>query len=148
MTRDLVIIGCGGFGREVADVVNAINAVSLEEPVWNLLGFLDDSPSDADRERVQRLGSNVLGSVEERSGKLSGKSYVVGIGNGHARQRLAEIADSAGLVAATLVHPSASVGSTTLIGEGSILCTGVAVTTNVSIGRHVNIDRNLSLIHI
>jgi hypothetical protein len=34
MTRPLVIIGCGHFGREVHDVVDAINEV---EPTWEVL---------------------------------------------------------------------------------------------------------------
>ena len=38
----LVIVGCGGFGREVADVVDAINEIA---PTFELLGFADDAPS-------------------------------------------------------------------------------------------------------
>ena len=33
MTRNLVIIGCGGFGQEVAAVVDAITAATLAEPL-------------------------------------------------------------------------------------------------------------------
>lgn len=147
MTRDLVIIGCGGFGREVADVVNAINAMAVPERAWNLLGFLDDNPSSVDRDRVERLGLKVLGRVPECASELTGISYVVGIGNGYARQKLSNFADAAGLVPATLIHPRANIGADTIIGAGSILCSGVEVTTNVSIGRHVNIDRNSAVGH-
>lgn len=38
MTSPIVIVGCGGFGREVCDVIDAVNAVSN---TWNLLGFVD-----------------------------------------------------------------------------------------------------------
>ncbi|MBV9283634.1 MAG: acetyltransferase, partial [Acidimicrobiia bacterium] len=36
-----MLIGAGGFARETAEAVRAVNAV---RPTWNLLGFLDDSP--------------------------------------------------------------------------------------------------------
>ena len=147
MTRDLVIIGCGGFGREVAGVVDAINSASELGPVWNLIGFLDDSPSEADASRVERIGSRILGPMDESLGDLAGTSYVIGIGNGTVRKALATRADEAGLVAATLTHPKASVGADTSIGEGSVLCTGVAVTTNVAIGRHVHINLNSTVGH-
>ena len=35
--RDLIIIGAGGFGREVAWLVERINKKSI---VWNLIGFV------------------------------------------------------------------------------------------------------------
>ena len=38
--KDLYIIGAGGFGREVAWLVERINDVA---PIWNLKGFIDDN---------------------------------------------------------------------------------------------------------
>ncbi|MFD0823542.1 sugar acetyltransferase, partial [Micromonospora zhanjiangensis] len=40
--RDLVIVGAGGFARETAAAVRAVNQV---RPTWRLLGFLDDNPA-------------------------------------------------------------------------------------------------------
>ena len=39
--KDLAIYGMGGFGREVACLVNFINE-NEKEPRWNLIGFIDD----------------------------------------------------------------------------------------------------------
>ena len=41
--NDLVIFGAGGYGREVRQVVEDINA---DRSTWNLLGFLDDDPAN------------------------------------------------------------------------------------------------------
>ena len=147
MTSDLVIVGCGGFGREVADLVRDINSARGEAPAWNLQGFLDDSPSALDVERVQSMGSSVLGTIEDAAPSLIGTSYVVGVGRGTVRRSLASRADAAGLVAATLVHPTARVGSAVTIGEGSVICAGVTVTTNISVGRHVHLDRHSTVGH-
>lgn len=40
--KDLYIIGAGGFGREVAWLVERINQIN---PTWNLKGFIDDNES-------------------------------------------------------------------------------------------------------
>lgn len=39
--KDLAIYGAGGFGRELACLVNLLNK---EAPTWNLIGFFDDNP--------------------------------------------------------------------------------------------------------
>lgn len=40
--KDIAIFGAGGFGREVACLINLVNK---EEPIWNLIGFFDDNPN-------------------------------------------------------------------------------------------------------
>ena len=40
--KDIVIIGAGGFGREVAWLIESINEVANE---WNIVGFVDDNKS-------------------------------------------------------------------------------------------------------
>lgn len=142
--RDLVIIGCGGFGREVFDVVRDINSAS---PLWNLIGFVDDDPSATNRERVEQLGAKILGSVSEAILALSAPYYVVAIGNGGARRRLSSQLGGAGWDAAILIHPASHIGSSTQIGAGSIVCQGAAVTSNVVLGRFVHIDRGSQVGH-
>lgn len=55
--------------------------------------------------------------------------------------------DVAGFTAATLIDPSALIGSDVTIGAGSIVCYGAAVDTNVSLGRHVHVGFNLIIGH-
>src|SRR5690606_34352422 len=38
--KDIVIIGASGSGKEVKDIINAINKINL---LWNVLGFYDDA---------------------------------------------------------------------------------------------------------
>ncbi|KQY60076.1 hypothetical protein ASD11_11310 [Aeromicrobium sp. Root495] len=141
--RDLVIIGCGGFGRETSDVVAAVNASS---PRWNLLGFLDDTPSEENLARVRRLGLEVIGTVADAH-TLTGAAYVIGVGSGRARESIASQLDDAGLEAVTLIHPSATIGSDTSVGPGAVVCAQASITTNVVIGRHVHVDRGSTVGH-
>lgn len=55
MTSPLVIIGCGGFGRETHDVLDAVNAI---DPKWELLGYVDDAPTKVNLDLVHRRGAN------------------------------------------------------------------------------------------
>ncbi len=40
--KDIAIFGAGGFGREVACLIDRINQ---NEPTWNFIGFFDDNLS-------------------------------------------------------------------------------------------------------
>lgn len=143
--HDIVIIGSGGFGREVADVIEAINGASTDR-YWNLLGYLDDSPSPASAERAARQGLPILGPVTP--GSVEGTPYfVVGINNGDVRKMLAERMESAGWMPATLVDPRASIGSDSRIGRGTVMCAGARITTNVTLGRHVQLNPNCTVGH-
>ncbi|MBC7632008.1 MAG: hypothetical protein H7290_11185, partial [Flavobacterium sp.] len=142
--KDLVIIGCGGFGREVADVVDAINEVELR---WRTVGFVDDDPRDVDLDRVHRRGSTILGTLTGSAPFARGTHYVVAIGHGPTRERVAGRALEIGLTAATLVHPYASIGANVTIGAGSVICSHVDVGADSTIGSHVHLDRATQVGH-
>jgi len=143
VTQDLVVIGCGGFGREVADVVDAINHMS---PTWNFIGFVDDAPSLENVGRVEQRGSRVIGGLDGVS-PASPPRFVVGVGDAGARARLAALAESNGWIPTTLVHPTAALGANLQLGPGSIVCAHVAIGSDVSIGRHVHLDRGVQVGH-
>ena len=148
----IVVVGAGGFGREVVDVIEAMNAAHVHDGSgsarWQLVGVLDDSITETNRGRLEERSIPHLGSVEEflAAGDRD-ITYVVGIGAPLVRRRVAERFDAAGHSAATLVHPSVTMGALVSIGAGSVLCAGVRITTNVSIGRHVHINLNATVGH-
>lgn len=144
MTTPLVIIGCGGFGREVHDVVDAINDVN---PTWKLLGYLDDGPEHGNVALVEARGWKVLGGTDWANTERRGVHFVIGIGAGKIRRTIDQRLTDAGLTAATLIHPSATLGYDVRIGPGSVVCAGVRATTNISLGRHVHIDQNAVVGH-
>src|SRR2546423_1748476 len=96
----LVIVGAGGHGRELLDVVRAINS---SEPTFEMLGFVDDGHPDPSL--LERLGVPFLGPTSELE-KL-GAAYVIGVGMPEPRKRIDEQLSALGLEPATLVHPMA-----------------------------------------
>lgn len=148
MTKDLIVVGAGGFGREVLDVVDAVNSVS-PEPTWTVVGIADDAPTEANLEHLRKRSVPFLGGTTELDGVDLGANvhYVVGIGSPAVRRLIADRLDAAGLVPATLVHPTVTVGFDVEIGAGSVLCAGVRLTTHISLGRHVHLNLNSTVGH-
>lgn len=141
--KPLVIIGCGGFGREVHDIVLAINAI---EPTWDLMGYIDDAPSAENTRLVESRSTCVLGPLTWLDRRNEPVWYVIGIGTGSIRatidDRLRHRHQSA-----TLIHPSATFGFDVRIGRGSVICAGARFTTNIHLGRHVHIHVGSTIGH-
>jgi sugar O-acyltransferase (sialic acid O-acetyltransferase NeuD family) len=140
--KDLVIVGAGGLGREIAWLTERINA---KEPQWNLLGFLDDDPALHGK---SVNGYPVIGGCQDIPAK--GELFAVcAIGAAAVRQkvtdRLKDIAPT--LRFATLIDPCAVVSPRVTVGEGAVICAGAVVTVDISIGKHVLISSACTVGH-
>lgn len=137
----LVIIGAGGFGREVLDIVEAVNASG---PMFDFLGFVDDDES-LDLELLRGRGAPFLGAVEALASIDA--SYVIGIGSPSTR-RLVDVKVSAwGRSAVSIAHPGSTVASQVAFGPGAIVAAGARLTTNIRIGRHFHANLNATVGH-
>ncbi|TNH27633.1 acetyltransferase [Micromonospora orduensis] len=146
MAIDVVIVGAGGFGREVLGIIRAINRTA-GEPVWSVLGFVDDALDEADLKRVRHLDVPLLGPLQWLDGRPPTTHVVIGVGSPAARRRIDDRLRQFGLPAATIVHPGAEIGPDCSYQEGFVAAGGVRVTTNVSIGRHVHLNLNVTVGH-
>lgn len=147
MPTPLVIIGAGGFGREVLDIVNDINSRLGNSLTgrFEFIGFIDDGEPDMDR--LSRIGARYIGPSSSLNDLPKGCEYSIGIGSGVVRRTLDEAATAVGLKPATLIHSSATFGADVRISPGAVICAHVSVTTNVSIGRHAHINLNSTIGH-
>jgi sugar O-acyltransferase (sialic acid O-acetyltransferase NeuD family) len=136
----LVILGAGGHGRELLDVVEALNRPT---PSFEFEGFLDDGKGPWPL--LERRGVRVIGTLDDLMTREA--HYAIGIGSPGARRRIDELSAVAGRRAASLVHPLASCGSDLRLGDGLFLAAGARVTTNVVTGRHVHLNVNATLSH-
>ena len=141
--RPLLLVGAGGFGRETAQAVRAINE---ERPTWDLLGFLDDSP---DLQGHEVDGIPVIGTIES-SDRFPHALLVVCTGhpgNYFSRKRLVTRMGLPSTRYATLIHPTAVVPFPADVGAGTVLLAGVVFTTRVRIGAHVAMMPGAVLTH-
>ena len=76
MAKDIAIYGAGGFGKEVACLIDRINN-SQPEPQWNLVGFFDDGKAIGTE--ISHYGS-VLGGMTELNAWSSPLAVSIAIG--------------------------------------------------------------------
>jgi sugar O-acyltransferase (sialic acid O-acetyltransferase NeuD family) len=140
---ELVLIGSGGFARETAEAVRAINA---RRATWQLLGFLDDDPA---RHGQRVCGLPVLGAVELVH-ELPAARVAICTGRPDNYLSRRAIAGRLGLDDdryATIIHPTATVGTSCSVGSGSVLLAHVDLTADVTVGRHVTIMPQVVVTH-
>ena len=139
---DIVIIGAGDFGKEVAWLIDEINKA---KPAYHVLGFLDD-----DEKKIGRVinGLVCLGSIDQVF-VLQKKGPVcaaIAMQDGGIRKRIVE--KLAGFDAwETLIHPSVNMSDTSQIGKGSIVCAGSNISVNTSIGNHCIFNLSVTVGH-
>lgn len=137
----LVVVGAGGHGREVLDVVDDLNRV---HPSFQVVGVVDDQPTHV--ERLAARGVALLDGFDDPR-IVEGAHYVVGVAGAAARRSLVARAEAAGLRPVALWHPTAVTGAMNRMGEGLIVFPLASYTTNIVFGRHVHLSRNATIGH-
>lgn len=140
--KRLVIIGAGDFGREVSWVAERINA---QTPVWELLGFVDDSAA-VQGENID--GYPVLGTVSWLE-EVTEEMYVVcSIGTGHIRKQVMErVLKNPHLHPAALIDPAAIVGRNVLVEPGCVVCAGTVLAISSLLKAHTIVNLNCTIGH-
>ncbi|MGI5912941.1 MAG: acetyltransferase [Syntrophomonadaceae bacterium] len=137
--KDIVIIGAGGFGREVAWLIESINEVANE---WNIVGFVDDNKSIHGK---VINGYEVVGNIEWL---MHQELYVVNaIGDPITKKKVMEKIKNSKNNYPILIHPNVICSNKVKIGEGSIICAGNIITVNIEIGKHVIINLDCTIGH-
>ncbi|MFJ8738809.1 acetyltransferase [Embleya sp. NPDC127516] len=143
--RDLLLVGAGGFAREVAAAIPEFRAPRGSSG-WRLLGFLDDDPARWDTEVD---GFAVLGGADTAH-KWPDALVVVCVGsptNWWSRSRVVARLGLPDSRWATLVHVSAVVPRTCEVGPGAVLMAQTVLTTSVRVGAHAHAMPQVVLTH-
>ena len=138
MMRELVIVGAGGFAREVAWLVQRINRVS---PTFRLLGFCDDAP---DRQSGQCGGYPLLGPVENLNGQVT---FFCAIGNNRNRKAVSERAEALGHTPVSLIDPTAQLAPDVEVGAGCLIGIDSIVSVGSCLGRGVIVNHRVCVGH-
>lgn len=139
MTLRVVVIGAGGHGRELADVVVACTEAGED---LELAGYVDDA--EALRGRTIH-GVPVLGSLGWLEANAHDLVAVLAIGIPRVRREV--LARLSGVKFATLVHPRAVTTKWVKLGEGAIVTAGVVMSNDIEIGAHTHVNRCATIGH-
>jgi acetyltransferase EpsM len=135
-TIPIVIFGCGGQGRVVADILIAAGTPPA--------GFLDDRPPAAFVDGVPVLGSS---HCMEQPHFLRTYAMIVALGDQRLRRRSALLVLDRGGRLGIAVHPKAVIACGVAIGPGSVVMAGAVINTGSRIGRFAIVNTGAVLDH-
>lgn len=137
----IVLIGGGGYSREVQELVRQLQDVGV--PI-KVTGVVSPVPPPSLGHHPQH---HYLGSDQAFIASSPACVVVIAIGDPVTRKRLAEQYESENFTTIVLQHPLASVGAQNFISRGTIISAFACITTDVSIGRYVHVDRAVNIGH-
>ena len=146
-TNKLVILGAGGFGREVyawlLDLISQGTLRSTNTVEWTISGFIDDSGdalnSFSDLPPILSTVDNFVPADD---------TYVVcAIANPRVKKIVTDKLKVKGANFYTLLHPTVIVGPRVKIGNGSVICPFTVLSTDLVVGDFVTINSSCTIGH-
>lgn len=137
-----VIIGAGGFAREVLDIFEASKEAGqnyevlgyLVEVQYGLPGMLiNDKPILGDFSWLKEHAENI--------------QVICGVGDPIVRKHLIERARDCGARFGNIIHPSAILTKYITLGEGIVIAAGCILTNQICIGDHVHVNLDCTIGH-
>lgn len=139
MAKKIVLLGAGGLGREVANIIEGINR---REEKYELLGFLDDYSTADSIVGYPRLGGS--------DWILEHKDEVVctcTIGDAEAKARVQSELMKQGVRFESIIAPTATVAKRVEIGAGCILYWHVGISIDCKLGAGVLLNDSVIIGH-
>lgn len=128
--KDIAIYGAGGFGKEIACLLNWINS-DCEQ--WNLVGYFDDGKIKGTT--VSHYGE-VLGGIKELNEWKEPVNIIVAIADIRARTKVLQLINNAFVSFPNIIAPDFIVKdtSTFVLGQGNIIQGKCVASCDVKIG--------------
>lgn len=139
--KNLLIIGAGGFGREVYSWACDMPEYNKE---WKIGGFIDD---DLDALKGYDYSVGVISSLQEYLIQTN-DLFVCAIGRPQTKQICIDIIKGKGANHfANIIHPTAVVAKNVKLGEGVILCPMTVTNADAILGDFVTINNHSNVGH-
>ncbi len=141
--KKVVVLGCGGTGVDILELIDDINGV---KSTFNCVGFLDDDSTQWEKEVC---GIPVLGPLKKAS-ELKDVSFLNGLGAPSNHWKTERIISEIGIQTKqfeTIVHPMSKVSKRSVLGSGVIVYPYVFIGPNVKIGNLSTILANTTINH-
>lgn len=139
--KEIVILGAGNFGREVAWLIEDINKV---KPTYIILGYLDD-----EKKIHQTInGYECLGPISYLT-ELNNNHHacaVIAMQDGDARKKIVGMFPDFDDWE-TLIHPTVNLSDSSKLGKGCIVCANNNISVDTRIGNHVIMNLSVTIGH-
>ena len=137
----IIIVCAGSTAQEVYSVLDVINRDAEEkglEPVYNILGFIDDDP---DAKLADYVKAPILGEIRDWK-PIGGEVYAMGNSSPKAKEKIVSILKERGCRFETIIAPYARVKPYAEIGEGCVI-TAFNINNGAKIGNFVNVQGSM-----
>ena len=136
---DIVIVGAGGHGKVVCDILRAGKKF---KPV----GFID---ADESLKGTKIAGLPVFGPVNQlvKLRKKKIKGAIIAIGDNRARAQYAAELIESGFTLVNAIHPTATIAKTATLGMDVVIAAGAVVCTEARIGDSSIVNTNAVVDH-
>ncbi len=139
--KDIIILGAGGLGQEIAWLIEEINE---EKKRWNILGYIDSHPAV---QNLEFIGYPVLGPLDLID-KYKNAYYVIAYGDPKLRKRIVQSTLNIYNVKwANLYSPTVRIHSSNKIGKGVVIGRYSDLTLDCQIGNFVMLNIHVVLGH-
>jgi sugar O-acyltransferase (sialic acid O-acetyltransferase NeuD family) len=138
----VVLLGAGGFAREVVELIEAANGAV---PKFEVLGYLVDAAHGAPGTVVG--DRPILGDFDWLAGRAGDVRAIAAVGAPALKRRMVAAAAEHGVGFATVVHPGVVRGRRVRLGDGVILAAGCVLTTDIEIGDHAHVNLGCTVGH-
>ena len=142
--KDIAIYGAGGFGREVACILEKINEV---EPTWHLVGFFDDDPEL--KGKMVSHYAPCLGGIDELNAYDKELAVAITIGSPKTVEKVVEKISNPNVSFPNIIHPNFMMADeqTFMIGKGNIIQRDCKVSCDVTLGDFNVLNGNTAMGH-
>lgn len=139
----IVIYGAGGFGKEVACILNAINQ---KKPTWNLIGFIDDGLKLGTK--VSHFGE-ILGGIDYLNNLQEEVSIVFAIGSPRLLKVIVDKISNPLIQFPNIIHPDVFIADekSLIMGKGNVIVRACSFSCDVRLGDFNQMNSISSLAH-
>jgi sugar O-acyltransferase (sialic acid O-acetyltransferase NeuD family) len=136
MKKEIIIIGCGGQGKVILDI--------LKSQQKKVIGFIDD---DNSKKGLKINGLEVLGNINYLLENKITNNVAIAIGENKTRAKIFDILKLNNFDIIQAIHPSAIISKNVKLGKGIVIMPGAVLNTNVTIEDNVIINTKSSIDH-
>lgn len=138
--EDIVLVGSGGFAREVKFLISDINSLN---PKYNIIGWISNEKVGSVIDDLPVLGNNDYLKFIDR--KIS---VAICIGSGIIREKIYKyILSNNFLSFPNIIHPQALISKNIKLGIGNIITAGNIITVNVTFRNFVICNLSCTIGH-
>lgn len=136
--KDIILLGAGGFAREVTWLIEDNNSVS---PEWNILGYVANESSPL-------LKYPVLGNDDWLLSYEKEVNVVCCTGSSELREKIIrKYSGKKNIYFPSLISRHAIIGENVIVEPGTVICAGTIITVNVRIGKHAILNLDCTVGH-